>query len=87
MAEYIDPLNLRKIFVEYFLGDQNLFAVAFILIIGVLCAKFGIPDRLTMILIAISSVIMGASLGQLWYSLILFLVGFALYKMFSRVWE
>lgn len=87
MAEYINPLNLRKIFVEYFLGDQNLFAIAFILVIGVLCAKFGIPDRLTMVLIAISSVIMGASLGQLWYSLILFIIGFALYKIFSRILE
>ena len=40
MGEYISPLNLKKIFMEYLLGSQELFVFALLIIVSYASAYF-----------------------------------------------
>jgi hypothetical protein len=77
---YIEPLNLREIFLNYFLGSTQLFMFAFIIIFSLVCAKYQMSNRVYFVLLAISSIIMAGFLGQSIYVLIIFVIGLVSFK-------
>lgn len=86
-ASYIQPLDLKTIFINYFLGNQVLFPFAFIILISMICGYFQMSNQVFLIILVIGSVMFGAYLGEVYYVLILLLVGFIVYKTFSRVFQ
>jgi hypothetical protein len=84
-SRFIDPLDLKTIYLNYFLGNQMLFSVALILIVSFVSAYLNISNKIFLFILAISSLIMGAYLGQGMYVFVLFLVGFFVYKSFIRL--
>lgn len=85
MATYINPFDFRTIFVNYFLGGTELFIFAFIILISFACAKFGMSNRIFMMILAISSLIFAGVLGQAVYILIIFVIGFISFKAIGRL--
>ena len=85
MGEYINPGNLKKIFMEYFLGSQELFVFALLLIVSYACAYFQISNRNFGLILVISSIVFSVYLGQAFYFLILVVLGFILFKGFGRM--
>ena len=85
MGTYISPFDFKKIFLEIFLGSQQLFIFSFLIIISFISAKYGMSNRLYMILLAISSLIFGIYLGGAVYILVLFLVGYISFKSIARL--
>ena len=83
-SRFIDPLDIRKIFVEYFLGTQELLIFALLILISFACAKFNMSNKLFFIVLIISSVLMGVYLGEVFYILILILIGFFVFKRIGR---
>jgi hypothetical protein len=79
-STYIEPLDLKKIFVQYFLGSTELFMFAFIILFSWGCAKFQMSNRVYLVLLAICSIIMAGFLGQAIYVLIIFLIGLLTFK-------
>jgi len=84
---FIEPFDLQKIYIDYFLGNQALFPFLFIIIFSFVSATLNISNTVFLILLAIGSLMFGAYMGQSIYILVLFLVGFILYKMFSRLFQ
>jgi hypothetical protein len=80
MGQYLNPLDFKKIFLEYFLGSLQLFMFAFIICISFICAKFGMSNRVFLVILVITSLLFGAYLGQAVYILIIFLVGYISFR-------
>lgn len=83
-TNFISPFDLRTLLVDYFLGGGELFAFAFILLISMASAKFNMPNRIFLTLLLISSILMGAWLGQALYILVLMVAGFVIFKGVGR---
>jgi hypothetical protein len=82
---FIQPFDLKTLYINYFLGSSTLFLIAFVLVISFACALFNISNKVFILILAICSLIMGAYLGQGVYVLVLFLIGFFVYKSFTRL--
>ena len=80
MGAYIDILDFEKLFVNYFLGNMELFFFAFIIIFGFVAGKFNMSNGIFFTLLAISAVLFAVFLGEAIYILVLVLVGFAVFK-------
>lgn len=85
MVEFINPLDFRKIFVEYFLGGTELFTFAFIIVFSFACAKFGMSNKVFLVLLTISALIFSFILGQALYILIILIVGYVSFKSIARL--
>jgi len=85
MTEFIQPFDFKKIFMDYLLGNPDLFFYALILIISFACAKFGMSNKIFLIVLAISSLLFASILGQAIYILILLIIGFISFKALSRL--
>lgn len=85
MADYIEPFDLYTILVNYFVGGQQFFAFAFIILFSFGCAKYQMENKIFLSLLAVSSLLLTAWLGEVYYFLTLFLIGFAVSKITSRI--
>jgi len=85
MADYINPLDFKKIFLEYFLGSPELFIFAFILLMSFACAKFGMSNKIYLVILVISSLMFSLYLGQAFMILVLFLVGYFSFKLIAKL--
>jgi hypothetical protein len=84
-SRFIDPFDFKTIYLNYFLGNQLLFPFFFIIILSFVCAYMNISNTIFLILLALGSLMFAAYMGLSIYILVLFLIGFILYKMFSRI--
>lgn len=84
-STYINPLDFKKIFLDYFLGSLELFTFAFIIVISFASAKMGLSNRVFMVVLALSSLIFGYYLGNVIYVFVLFLIGYISFKSIARI--
>lgn len=84
-TRFIEPFDFQTIYINYFLGSHTLFGFALVILISFLCAYMGMSSTMYLIVLAIGMVMFGAFTGQAIYTLVLFVIGFILYKMFTRV--
>jgi hypothetical protein len=84
-SRFIDPFDFKTIYVNYFLGNQLLFPFFFIIILSFVCAYMNISNTIFLILLALGSLMFASYMGLSIYILVLFVMGFILYKMFSRI--
>ncbi len=78
--EFIEPGNVKKIFLEYFLGSPELLFFGILILISFLSAKFQMSNRNFMIILVVSSLIFAGILGDAIYILILIITGFVIFK-------
>ncbi len=77
-STFIEPFNLKKIFVDFFIGDANLFALLFIIIYSYAAGKFGFPNSLYFFFLVIGVILFSAFVGfQIYVIVMLLLGGFA----------
>lgn len=86
MGNFIEPLDLRTIFIDYFLGSMQLFIFAFIIVFSFACAKFGMSNRLYLVLLAISLVLISlvTQINGI-YVLVVSIVGIIAFNSLSRL--
>ena len=51
MATYIEPFDLKTIFVNYFLGNQQLFPFGLVIVMGLLGGYFGMSNMVFLIIL------------------------------------
>ena len=85
MAEFINPLDFRKIFVQYFLGRTELFAFVFVIVFAFAAAKMGMSNKVFMILLAIGGLIFSIVIGNGYYLLIILAIGLIAFKSLARI--
>ena len=85
MPNYIAPFDFRKIIVDVFLGNIELFMFGFVIVFSFAAAKMNMSNRIFMILLAIGSIIFGGVLDSGIYTLAILLIGIITYKGVSRV--
>jgi len=83
--EYIAPLDFKKIILDFFLGSPQLFMFAFMLVFSFTSAKFGLSNKIFLLLLAISSLMFGVYLGSAVYVLVVFLIGYISFKSIARL--
>jgi hypothetical protein len=84
-SNFIPPFDFKTVYLNYFLGSQELFSIAMVLLLSFLSAYFGMSNKVFLVVLAISLLIMGAYIGASFYILVLFMVGFFTYKAFTRI--
>jgi hypothetical protein len=84
-STYIEPFAFRTIFVEYFLGSAELFIYALVLLISLVCAKAGIPNRIYLIILAVSALMFSVILGEAVYIFIILIIGIISFKSLGRL--
>ena len=82
---YIAPLDLKKIFLDYLLGSQELFIFAYLILLSFVSAKMGLSNKIFMVILAISSLIFGYYLGNAIYVFVIFIIGFISFKSIDRI--
>lgn len=82
--DFINPGDIKKLFLEYFLGTPELLMFALLIGVSFLAAKFEMSNRNFMLILVISGLIFAGILGQAVYILIIVLVGFVVFKMMGR---
>ncbi len=87
MGTYISPFDFKTIYINYFLGNQLLFPFLFVIILSLSCAYLNVSNTIFLILLTIGSVMFAAYIGQAIYILVIFIVGFILFKSFSRIFS
>lgn len=86
-AEYIEPFDFYKIFVNYFLGSQQLFPFAFMILLSIVCAYLNMSNKVFLLILVIGSVMFGFYMGEAIYFLIILLTGFVVFYIFSKIFR
>jgi len=87
MGTYIEPLDIKKVILDLFLGHPSILAFASIILISFLAAKFNMTNRNFLLILMISSIILAGYMGEAIYIIILVLIGFIIFKSLSRLWQ
>jgi len=82
---FIEPFNFKEIYINYFLGNIELFPFFFVIILSFICAYMNISNTIFLILLGLGSLMFGAYMGQSLYIFTLFIIGFFVYKIFTRL--
>jgi len=85
MGVYIEPFDFRTIFFDYFLGNSILAAFALIILVSFAAANYRMSNRLYLILLLLSTVLFAAYVGEAIYAVVLFVTGFIVFKLISRI--
>lgn len=86
MAEYIEPLNLEKIFSNYFAGTPEIFAFILIMLLSYVAGKNGLTTRVYTALLILSGTIVGGVLEITWYYILAgMLLIFSVFKVAQRI--
>ena len=84
-STYINPLDFKKLFLEYFLGRTELFIFAIIILISFFAAKYQLSNRNFGVILLICSLIFAGVLSQPLYIIILVILGIIVFKSLARV--
>lgn len=84
---YIEPGDFYTIFMNYLLGNSALTPFALIIALSLVCGYFQMPNKVFLIILTIISVMFGQYLGEVYYILLLFVVGFIIYRAFARIFQ
>lgn len=85
MGTYINPLDLKTILLEYFLGNVELLVFALIIIISYASAYYQMSNNNFLLILVISSLLFSLYLGEAIYLFILILVGFVVFKGVAKM--
>lgn len=83
-STFINPGDLKTIFLEYFLGSPQLLMFALLILISYMSAKYQMSNRNFMIILLVSSLIFAGIIGEAVYILIIILVGFVIFKTIGK---
>ena len=86
MGEFIDPLDFRTLFVDYFLGSMELFIFGFIIIFSFVSAKFRMSGKLYLITLSIGLLLLGIIMElSAIYLLVVLIIGLISFKAISEI--
>jgi hypothetical protein len=83
--DFINPLDLKVLIVDTLLGGTSILFYFLIILISFICAKFGMSNRLFLIILVIACLLFASYIGQAAYILILMVIGFISFKAISRL--
>jgi len=83
-STFIMPFDFRKIFVDYFLGDGGLFALAFIIFYSYMAAYFGMSNKLYFFFLIVGAIIFAGIIGSELYTIALILFGGFVFKALAE---
>jgi len=87
MGDYIEPLNIKYILYDLFLGHPSMVAFSLVILISFISAKFQMSNRNFMIILVISSLILAGYLGEAVYILVLVIIGIVIFYSLSRMFR
>ena len=88
MGIFIEPFDFKTLFVDYFLGGMELFIFGFIIVFSFVCARFGLSNRLYLILLAISLILVSlvTEISGI-YLLVVCLIGIIAFRGLSKMFQ
>ena len=87
IGTYIEPLDIKKVILDLFLGHPSIVAFAVVILISFLSAKFNMSNKNFMLILMVSSIILAGLMGEAIYIIILLLIGFVIFKSLSKLWQ
>lgn len=84
-TRFIEPFNLRELFITYFIGDINMFFYVFLLILSYGCAYYGMSNRNYFTILVISCILISAYVETAVLFFTLFVFGTITFKIFARL--
>lgn len=83
--EYIQPLNLEKIFLQIFAGSLEIFIAMLFLAMCVVAGLFRMSDKVFVLMVILASVMLGRILPTGLFLLVLIIAGISLFWAISRI--
>lgn len=80
MGTYIEPFDIKKVLLEYFLGTPGLLIFSLVIVISYASAYFRLSNKNFGYIIVIASILFAGYLGEPIYLFILIIVGFITFK-------
>ncbi len=84
-SRFVEPLDFKSIYVDYFLGSESLFPFLFVIIFSFVSATLRMSNKIFLILLGLGSLMFGAYMGQAIYVLVLFIIGVISFKGLSKL--
>ncbi len=81
---YIEPMDFKSIFIDYFLGTEQLFMYAFVIIFAYASVKYNFSNKVFLSLLSVGAMIFALWLGSGWYFLVVIILGFIAFKLVGR---
>jgi hypothetical protein len=85
MANFINPFDFQKIFIDLFAGSTNLFTFLAVIIISMALGFFRVPDKIYFPMIALFAVMFAATIGSAMYALVILIAGIVTFKLIAKV--
>jgi hypothetical protein len=85
MGEYIEPFDLKTIFLNYVIGNTLLFYYVFIIVLAWGCAYFNMSNKNFYIILAIVSLMFGAYLESAVFFVTVVIIGIFSFKVLSSI--
>lgn len=83
-STFINPLDLRKIIVEYLIGDGVLFPLIFAIVYAYVAASYGFSNRIFFMLLVIGGIMFGVLMGQAYVTFLIIILGGFLFRALSK---
>lgn len=87
MGDYINPLDIKTVILDIFLGHPSIIAFAAVILISFASAKFNMSNKNFMLILMVSSIILAGYMGEAIYIIILLILGFVIFKSLSRLFQ
>jgi len=84
---YINPFDLRTVLVEYLLGSNTLLAIGMVLAYTFLAGYFQFSNRIYGVGLIFIGLLGAMIIGQIYFIIILILIGVSVFKPISRIWS
>lgn len=80
---FIEPLDLFRIFINYFFGSVELFIFGAYIAIPIVCAKFNVPSKAFLLIMGLFSIIFANYVGGV-YIITLLVAGIFIFGGISK---
>jgi hypothetical protein len=84
-ATYIDPLNLKYLFVNTFAGSSLVFGFIFFIGISILAGMFKMPNIIYLIMLALASIMLQGWIGGGFYLLAVLIASLVAFFAISKI--
>lgn len=84
-THYIEPFDFKAILIDTLLGDTTLFAYAFVIVYSYFAAQYRFSNTLYLSILGIGAIMFAMWMDTYIYVLTILIIGFIVFKGFSRM--
>lgn len=85
MADFINPFDFKKIFIDTVLGNETIFLFAFVIVYSYFAGRYGFSNKIYLMILAIGILLFSGFYGFSIYIVLIFIIGIIIYMGVSKI--